>query len=231
MSRDVLSRPAPAGRVVPYGDLPEQVVEYWDGDGPQVVFIHGGFWRSEYDRAHVRPLCNDLAARGYSVAAIEFRRTAPGVPGWTATFDDVLAALKAVGGDPILAGHSAGGHLALWAASRGASARGVLALAPVADVVAAYRDDLDEGAAVALLGGTPEEFPDRYAEATPGDPGVPTVLIHGDADRQVPISQSRTFGHGRLIELPGVDHFALIDPAPGHSGVWGVVLDALASLA
>lgn len=228
MSRDVLSRFAPAGTIVPYGDLPEQVVERWPGEGPAVVFIHGGFWRAEYDRVHGRPLCNDLAARGYDVTAIEFRRSSPGVPGWTATFDDVLAALRAVGGEPVIAGHSAGGHLALWAASHGARAKGVLALAPVTDVVAAYEDDLDGGAALALLGGSPQEHPDRYAEATPGDPGVPTVLIHGDADAQVPVAQSRGFGHGRLIELPGVEHFALIDP---ESGVWSVVLDGLASLA
>ena len=53
---------------------------------------------------------------------------------------------------------------------------------------------------------------------------VPALLIHGDADDRVPVSQSRDLRGGRgaagddceLHELPGGDHFELVDPGgPG----------------
>lgn len=244
---------------------------------PLVVVIHGGFWRAEYDRAHTGPLAADLAARGYPVAQIEYRRTGQSGGGWPGTFDDVAAAVatavavapalaaslpppgKLAAGPPILLGHSAGGHLALWYASlarpgqspeatsprsddptRPAPERvgGVLALAPVADLAGAYQLDLDGGAVAALLGGGPDELPERYAAADPHrmpPASVPTVLLHGGLDRQVPVELSRGYltraragGAGvRLIELPDCEHFGLIDP---ESPAWPQVTTALHSL-
>ncbi|MEV0650672.1 prolyl oligopeptidase family serine peptidase [Phytomonospora sp. NPDC050363] len=240
MSRDVLGRAAPGGEVVHYGPLGEQVVEFWRGGSRGlVVFAHGGFWRAEYDRSHVRPLCDDLAGRGYTVAAIEYRRTSPGVLGWPSTFEDVAAAVAAAPGlsgagelPMVLAGHSAGGHLALWAASGRSGVAGVLALAPVADLAAAHAEDLDGGAVADLLGGSPEEQPERYAAADPmGLPyTAPAVLVHGDADEQVPLGQSYQFTArtgAKLVELPGADHYDLIDP---ESAVWPAVLAELDGL-
>lgn len=234
MPRDVLSRPAPAGSVVHYGQLPEQVAEYWHGGSRGLVaFIHGGFWRAEYDRTHARPLCNDLAARGFTVAALEYRRTSPGVPGWPGTFEDADAALAALPTELplVLAGHSAGGHLALWAASHHPVA-GVLALAPVADLGAAYRENLDGGAVLALLGGSPEEHPERYATADPMrlPCPAPAVLIHGDADQEVPLTQSKAYAQvtgAKLVELPGADHYDVIDP---ESAVWPTVVGEIEGL-
>lgn len=234
MPRDVLSRPAPGGSVVHYGPLPEQVVEYWHGGSRGLVaFIHGGFWRSEYDRSHARPLCNDLAARGFTVAALEYRRTSPGVLGWPDTFDDVDAALASLPTElpVVVVGHSAGGHLALWAASHHPVV-GVLALAPVADLAAAYREDLDGGAVRALLGGSPEEEPSRYASADPlGLPcPAPTVLIHGDEDQQVPLAQSQAYTQvtgAKLIEPTSADHYDVIDP---ESAAWPTVVGEIEGL-
>jgi dipeptidyl aminopeptidase/acylaminoacyl peptidase len=139
---------------------------------------------------------------------------------------------------PILAGHSAGGHLALWAAGQ-TPARGVLALAPVADLALAHRLDLGAGAVAALLGGGPADVPDRYAAADPArllPLRVPSVFVHGLDDRQVPVSVSRAYvaaaeragDRTTLVELPDIDHFALIDP---RSGAWSTVLTALTALA
>jgi len=205
---------------------------------PLLVFVHGGFWRQECDRTHARPLADDLVRRGYVVALPEYRRTggAGGAGGWPATGEDVVAALEATPRlvdevapgwiDPsagvILAGHSAGGHLALWAGLRAEAARvdRIVALAPVSDLVEAARLDLDGGAAPALLGAGPDDVPDRYADADPlavlGSSSPPVVVVHGDEDLQVPVAMSRAAAARhpalRYVELEGVDHFALIDP-------------------
>jgi acetyl esterase/lipase len=207
---------------------------------PPVVFVHGGFWMAEWDRRHIRPLAEALAARGHPVASVEYRRVGQPGGGWRGTFDDVAAGVRAAAdltaqaGPPVVAGHSAGGQLALWVASRaGAPVAGVLALAPVADLPLGYALGLGDGAVGALLGGAPDQVPDRYAYAEPGPPGVPTVLVHGTEDRWVPVELSRAYAartgsEVRLVELPGVGHFAPIDPV---SGAWPAVLSSLDQLA
>ncbi|MEV4821546.1 alpha/beta hydrolase [Micromonospora sp. NPDC049274] len=256
--RAVLTRPAPEPDVtVAYGDHPDQVADLRRPTGagparPLVVVVHGGFWRAEYDRRHTGPLAAALAADGYPVAQLEYRRTGQPGGGWPGTFTDALAgiaalpelAAEALPGRvrrtaPILIGHSAGGHLALYAAATAPSTvGGVLALAPVADLAEAYRLDLDSGAVAALLGGGPADFPDRYAATDPRSL-VPirtrTVVVHGSRDQQVPVAMSRDFVvAGRatgsdiaLLELPGCEHFGLIDP---ESSAWPRVLDVLRSL-
>jgi acetyl esterase/lipase len=259
--RDVLTRWAPGPDLtVRYGDHFDHVadVRLPDGGsaGPLVIFIHGGFWKAEYDRTHTGPLAVDLAARGYPVATIEFRRIGQEGGGWPGTFTDVAAAVDRVPGliaealaargrdvpelaCPILAGHSAGGHLALWCAGRATvPVRGVLALAPVADLALAHRLRLDDGAVAALLGGGPEEVPERYAAADPArsvPSGVPTIIVHGTEDDRVPLEVSRSYvaaareagADASLIELPNTEHFAVIDP---RAAVWSTVLGALRRL-
>ncbi|MDT5037234.1 MAG: hypothetical protein QOE03_2419 [Micromonosporaceae bacterium] len=216
--------------------------------GPLVIFVHGGFWRVAYDRAHAAPLAADLARRGYRVACVEYRRIGQAGGGWPGTFDDVAAAVTRVPdlvaaavatavGRPVVtgsvvAGHSAGGHLALWAGARPELRVGaVLALAPVADLALAYRLDLGRGAVGELLGGAPDELPDRYAYGEPGRPVAPTAIVHGGADDVVPVAVSRSYARRvpgvRLVELPEVDHFAVIDP---DSTAWSTVLASLAAL-
>lgn len=260
MSRDVLSRPA-AGpdHSVRYGEHADHVADVWlpssaartrPGPGTSlVIFLHGGFWRHAYDRTHARPLAVALAAAGHVVALPEYRRTGAPGGGWPGTLDDVAAAVRRVpelvaqrlGASPrtvVIGGHSAGGHLALWAAAglvrEGATLHGVMALAPVADLCAAYRLDLDRGAVAALLGGGPDVVPERFAVADPMalvPIGAPLTVIHGDRDVQVPLAQSRAFAAAartagdrvRLLEHPETDHFDLIDP---KSRVWPEIADA-----
>jgi acetyl esterase/lipase len=253
MSRSVLTRWAPGpDETVRYGPEPDQVIDVRrPAGGPVrglVVFFHGGFWRAEYDRMHVRPLAVALARAGYVVATPEFRRTGDPGGGWPGTIDDAVAAGEAVvglvGADlrPVLAGHSAGGHLALLAAAAMAAAghppAGVLGLAPVSNLVDAYERDLDAGAVRALLGGGPDDVPDRYAAADPMARlplGVPQVVIHGHNDAVVPLEMSRTYAAAadaagdpmRLIEIADADHFDLIDP---ESPVWPEVMAIITSL-
>ena len=256
--RDVLTRPAPApDATVAYGDHPEQLADLRRpaGDGPArplVIVVHGGFWRAEYDRSHTGPMAAALAALGYPVAQVEYRRTGQPDGGWPHTLTDVLTGVAALPElaaatmpdrmatvPPILVGHSAGGHLALYVAGHApTTVGGVLALAPVADLAEAYRLDLDAGAVAALLGGGPADVPDRYAAADPSA-SVPvrvrSVVMHGTLDRQVPVTMSRTWvaaaraagSPATLVELPECEHFGLIAP---DSAAWPWVVDALRSL-
>ncbi|MFR9774556.1 alpha/beta hydrolase family protein [Micromonospora sp. MS34] len=256
--RAVLTQPSPPpDATVAYGDHPDQLADLRRPAGddparPLVVVVHGGFWRAEYDRGHTGPMAAALAELGHPVAQLEYRRTGQADGGWPNTLTDVLAGVAALPalaaaalpgrvapGPPILVGHSAGGHLALYTAAHApATVGGVLALAPVADLVEAYRLDLDGGAVAALIGGGPAEFPDRYAAADPSAL-VPirtrSVVVHGAQDQQVPIGISRSWvaaaravgSPATLIELPECEHFGLISPA---SAAWPRVVAALRSL-
>jgi acetyl esterase/lipase len=198
---------------------------------PVVVLLHGGFWKARYTKSLMTPLAADVVDRGWVAWNLEYRRIGS-IPsgGWPATFDDVaagidhLASVAATHGldlsRVVAVGHSAGGHLALWAAGRprlppgapgapgapggpGVSGlepavrlRGAVGLAPVADLALALRIGLGGGAVARLLGGPPERHPDRYAVADPArllPMGVPQVLVHGDVDGAVPISLSRHY--------------------------------------
>ncbi|MGI8334581.1 alpha/beta hydrolase family protein [Actinomadura scrupuli] len=262
MSREVLGRAAPdPDHTVPYGPHPDQVIDIRlpaRVPAPLVVLVHGGFWRAEYDRTHTGPMADALAAAGHLVAVPEYRRSGAPGGGWPGTFDDVAAAFDAVGAvaerygaDPartVWAGHSAGGHLALWAAARHrlppgsrwhAPGRppGVVSLAGCASLELCDAWDLDDGAAAALMGGSAAELPERYAMADPAallPLGAPVTLLHGTGDDRVPVGMSRAYASRAaragdavtLTELPGADHFALIDPL---SPVWPRVLAALAA--
>jgi acetyl esterase/lipase len=229
-----------------YGPGADQFLEVTlpDGDGPApvVVVVHGGFWRARYGIELARPLAADLAAAGWAAVAVEYRRVGAG-GGWPTTLEDVAAALDALpdvpGADRLdltdvtVLGHSAGGHLAAWAAGRvalpdgapGAQPRvrvtAVVAQAGVLDLGAAVAADLGDGATVAFLGGTPAEVPDRYAAADPVrllPTGVPVLCVHGEEDEDVPLEQSRRYAAAataagddvEVAVVPG-DHMAAIE--------------------
>jgi acetyl esterase/lipase len=243
-SREVLTRPAPPPDLtLSYGPHPDHLIDVRlpaGNSGPLVTVLHGGFWRSAYDRTHAGPLASALASAGYVVAIPEYRRTGQEGGGWPGTFDDVAAALDALPDllapystePPTVLGHSAGGHLALWAASRPeARMSAVVSLAGCADLAMCSALGLGDDATGLLLGGTPDTVPDRYARADPAQlptPAAPVTLLHGTADDRVPIAVSRSYAArtgAPLWELPGTGHFELIDPL---SPVWPRVLEALA---
>jgi acetyl esterase/lipase len=220
-----------------------------------MVLIHGGSWHKRYGKVVMRGLVGDLTRRGWAVWNIEYRRLGEG-GGWPATFTDVADAIDYLLqlDAPIdlerasILGHSAGGHLALWAAGRGKLPAGVpgaapkvqfgrvISLAGVADLTTAYRD-WHGGAVAALMGGSPEELPERYAV---GDPirllplSMPALLVHGVRDETVSVRLSRNYvrdarAAGASVELVEIEgeagrHRAHIDPR-GES--WTIVTDWL----
>jgi acetyl esterase/lipase len=231
--------------LVSYGSNPTQFGELYfpqraDHTGT-VVVIHGGFWRARYDLDYGRAISADLAAHGFAVWNIEYRRVGNG-GGWPTTADDVataidhLAELDVDTSAVVAIGHSAGGQLAVLAAGRTnprVPLAAVVSQAGVLDLVAAHREQLGAGAVAAFLGGTPEDVPDYYRAADPlaaAPLAVPILCVHARADDDVPITQSEAYvargGQAMLHEVTG-DHFAVIDPT--HAS-WQLVRAALPRL-
>jgi acetyl esterase/lipase len=242
----VVSQP----RVVRYGDDPSQLAELTMPAGTPTgvaVVIHGGFWRARYDLSLGRPLAASLAENGWAAWNIEYRRAGNG-GGSPQTMDDVAAAIDALADqdvplDRVVAiGHSAGGHLATWAASRGRFERwptrvdltGVVSQAGVLDLRAAYADHLGNGAVEAFLGHAPgvDDDPADPARQLPLD--VPVHCIHAVDDDTVPVSQSRAYvaaatAAGARAELTEVEggHFVVIE---ADSEVWSRTLEIVEDL-
>lgn len=236
----VLSRRGnPPDATLAYGAHADQVIDVRRGkrgaELPLVVLVHGGFWRPQYDRVHTEAMSTALTQEGWTVASIEYRRV-PGDP--DAMLDDVAAALKAAAGkaaphngEVVIIGHSAGGHLVLWAAAkRVIPLRGVVALAPVADLVQAEAKHLGRDAVRDFLGKAAGERTDIDPMRLPA-PQAPVTIVQGAGDGIVPpaIAESycKAFPATRCVTVPDAGHFALIDP---QSAAWARVVAELRRL-
>jgi dipeptidyl aminopeptidase/acylaminoacyl peptidase len=232
-----------------YGPLPDQhgvlrLPAGGEGLHPVAVVVHGGFWRAEYTKSNTTAIAIALAGLGFATWNVEYRRLGSG-GGYPETLADVSAACRALAEldepldlDRTLAiGHSAGGHLALYAAAEGLVGAAV-SLAGVDDFASAVAGRLGGDAVREFLGGPPEAQEERYRRADPMRRvplGTPILLVHGTDDDRVPVEQSRSFAAAAraagddvcLLELPGGDHFDVIDPRSGH---WPAIAGAVAGL-
>jgi acetyl esterase/lipase len=251
MSIDILDLPPPvADSRIAYGDDPLQFgdLRLPEGAGPfpLAIVVHGGYWRARYDLAYFGHCCAALASCGVATWNIEYRRLGNPGGGWPGIFQDVGRAadyaraleerypvdLRRVAA----IGHSAGGHLALWLAGRhrlpagsvvGAPdplpIRAVVALAPVADLRMADELQLSAGVTAQLMGGSPEERPERYAQGSPAELlplGARQIIVHGADDTAVPYSVGSSYteraqaagDNVELVTLPGTGHFEIVDP-------------------
>jgi acetyl esterase/lipase len=242
----------PAAPAVRYGEHPDQLANLHlpssAGSWPVVVVVHGGFWRERWDRTTTTPLARDLAERGYLAWNVEYRRIGQEGGGWPGTLDDVAAAVDALAevegadlGRVAAVGHSAGGHLALWLAARSSPrvrVRASVSLAGVTDLERAARERVGDSAVPDLLGGAPDDVPERYAAASPAallPLGTPQLLVHGSDDVLVPPHHSSDYAEAarasgddvELVELAGADHFDVIDP---RHQAWAAVVSRLPQL-
>ena len=248
-----------------FGDL-TLPVDAGSGPAPVVVLIHGGFWRTGFGLGLMEPLVPSLVEAGYAVWNVEYRRVGSGPEGgggYPATFDDLAAALDILEGFPpeirsrldldriATVGHSAGGHLAGWLASRTSLPPGapwsMPTVVPVLAVSQAGVLDLERCIAEAV-GGTacrdllvedgdsPDELSSRIAVTSPSallPVDARVVAVHGTLDSIVPMSQSTGYVAeaqaagvaAEAISIEGADHFDVINPA--HPA-WRAVLDVLA---
>ena len=238
-------------RRISYGDDPSQFVDLWlpadtSAALPVVVLIHGGFWRSQYGLDLMNPLAEDLIARGYAVLNIEYRRVGVG-GGYPETLEDVAAAIDVLPAQSValdldkvvFIGHSAGGHLALWASGRAALPAGApgadplvvprlaIGLGPVFDLAAADAAGVGSGAVTGFMGGSADELPAEYVIATPStSAGAALAVVRGTLDFIVPaqFAVPTPIGDVTVVDIDGEDHFDLINPA---SKSWAAVIDLL----
>lgn len=217
-----------------YGDDPSQFGELYLPDGDPrgvVVVLHGGFWLAQYDYTLGSPLATSLAAAGWAAWNLEYRRVGNG-GGDPETFDDVAAGIDKLAeleldlSTVVTLGHSAGGHLAAWAASRGrfdqwgggVDVTHVISQSGVLDLRAGADEHLGDGAVQGFLGHPPTEADDPLDPIRQVPLDVPVWCVHGNADTIVPISQSRSYvdaaatsgAEAQLVEVEG-DHFVVID--------------------
>lgn len=195
-----------------------------------MALIHGGFWRARYTKALMRALAAAVVGQGWAAWNVEYRRVGPGGGGggWPTTFDDVAAAVRRLSsmggidaGRVATCGHSAGGQLALWVAGEPeVELCAAVSLAGVLDMHAAARSRVGARAVQALLGGAPDEVPERYLRASPLARlplGVPQLVVHGTGDTVVPPDMSERYVAAAAVAGDDVRGVAL--PGVGHRGV------------
>lgn len=217
------------------------------GPFPAAMFIHGGFWRARYDLTHAGFICAALAQSGLATWNLEYRRVGNPGGGWPGSFEDVsagyqflkqLAARYPIDVKRILVlGHSAGGELALALAAHHNSMRAAISLAGVVNLQRAWELHLSHDAVAEFLGGSPQQVPDHYREASPSELDVhcAQLLVHGDKDDTVPVEMSRDYASQKkhkkedvaFLEIPKAGHFDLIDP---DSKAWPAVRKAILGL-
>lgn len=245
-----------------YGAVCTQVADVFEPPEPTdslVLLLHGGFW-DDADRMRAWSAGHALAKAGHLTAAVEYRR---GKGRWQDALDDVVQAIdqiqlsgrewtvhNEVPRSITVVGHSAGGQLALWAASRSSlpptsrwhadniQVTGAVALAPIADLRRAAELGIGDNAVTSFLGGAPAEVPDNYAITDPSllTPSVPVRLLHGPGDDVVPVELSERYvAHlqdvdatgAELIRIGGADHRSWGDPT---SAAWSALIVAVNGL-
>ena len=237
---DVTALEAPApDDTISYGRNPLQFGEFWVPDPTRrrglIMLIHGGCWQSAFGVDHARPMASTLREHGFAVWAIEYRRLGDEGGGWPGTFEDVAVATDfaqqnfRIKREPVIyMGHSAGGHLAVWTASRSSQPKDspffsrtrkpaeTLSLAGIVDLAKyATGESSCEQSAAQLMGGPPPANPDRYAIADPRAVGIDrgrTTFFTGSEDSIVPANQLDDIRPRTAISIAGAGHFDFIHP-------------------
>ena len=259
----------PADHRLSYGTDPNQFAELrlpsGAGPHPVVVLVHGGCWKADYATLRdLAPMGDALKADGIASWNVEYRRLGQPGSGWPGTYLDIGRAidhLRQVAPTYMLdltrvavVGHSAGGHLAMWAAMRQRLSprhpmyvanplpvRGIINLAGTIDMrenIAHMEAACHDNVVTAMLGGTPASVPERYREVTATTMvplSVQQILIWGEHEDYVPLTLARRHvdaatkagDHARLIVIPAIGHFETASPL---SSAWPTVLEAIRSL-
>lgn len=260
---------APPNYTIAYGSEPRQFGQLFlprgPGPFPVAVVIHGGCWKKFADLKNTMPMSDALRNAGIATWNIEYRPVDDEGGGWPGTYLDVAAAiehLRTIARDHpldlkqvVTVGHSAGGHLALWAAARhrliknsplyAANPLRIHAAVNLAgpgrlqSLTAEQQQKVCGSVPVTqLLGGEIDRLPQRLRDGSPADMlplGVPQLLITGSRDSLVPPALGEEYAalaeksgdQAQMIVVEGAGHFEVI--APG-TPAWGHVEKAVLSL-
>lgn len=252
--------PADADAAENWANLYLPAGDHEDGSVPLVTIIHGGGWESRAGAEQFDDMARDLAVRGLAVYNLEYRRVGTG-GGWPTTFHDVARALDHVPtmaeahpelsiDDELVIGHSAGAQLAVWGGTRHRLDDDEVGSRPafVPSRVVSISGPLDMRYAVnhgngrvikQILGGTPDQVPERYASVDPIqnlDPDLPVILFHGLADDDVHPNNFRHYtaavhaagGRAELNLVDGETHTSLVHR---QSPAYQQILDRLTVVA
>jgi len=255
-----LSGPEPHSRHT-FGAAPSQFAELFlpqgEGPFPVVALIHGGCWTVHYGGiAQMRNMAGALIAQGIAVWNIEYRRVDEDGGSYPGMYQDVAAAmdlLRDVAAEHpldlqriVLVGHSAGGHLAQWAASRHRLPSGsplyVADPLPVPQVIslgglADLRNEENliltscDRAIAQLTGQASAGRTDVFSDTSPAEMlpcGARTVLIHGELDVISPVRAGQDYARraaaagdeAEVLVLPGGSHY---DEVAATSPAWQIV--------
>ncbi len=218
-NEDILNEkpPDPDSRI-DYGQDPHQFVDVripsGKGPHPTVFFIHGGYWRAKYDLTYAGHLCHALKKAGIATWNVEYRRVGNPGGGWPGSFEDVRSAYRVLHEHPkdspakldlnrlCVAGHSAGGQLALCLAAFERSVTRVLSLASPAE----------------------QHIPQATQKLIHGtaDDSVPYAISQSYAERK-----KKSGEQVELITLPKTGHFEIVDPG---SAMWAKVQETFLAL-
>lgn len=248
-----------------YGPALSQVAELFlpkgRGRHPVVVLLHGGcFLQKHQGFPQTSGLAADLAGRGYAVWNVEYRKLGEPGAGYPGTFQDVATAIDRLRDEApkygldlsrvIAMGHSAGGHLALWAASRDKLPSGsplrmtnplkigaVISLAGIGDLAGqgeifalpCGNDTIDR-----LVDSAHRKQP--FADTSPAEllpTGIKVVMVHGVFDPVLPPYTGRDYAlkvrkagdRAEVVTIPDAAHFDVVIPT---TAAWKVVLGVLA---
>jgi acetyl esterase/lipase len=215
--------PGPGGRVHALVQRPDGHGGGSPGDGPYptVFDIHGGPTWHDSDAFAAGPAA--WLDHGYAVVRVNYRGSTGYGQAWTDALrervglielEDIAAvrewAVSSGLADPerlVLSGGSWGGYLTLLGLGSQPELWSLgLAAVPVADYVTAYQDEMEALKAMdrTLIGGTPEEVPERYAASSPltyiEQVRAPVYISAGLNDPRCPIRQIENYVD-RLGEL------------------------------
>jgi acetyl esterase/lipase len=248
--------PAAGAKRVRYGDDHDHQfadLRFPEGDPiGTLVLLHGGYWRPGYALDQLDPVAEVMTRAGWATWNVEYRPVGEGY-GFPDPMTDVALAIdrleqEDLAGGVVVLGHSAGGQLAVWAASRtrhtpGGEPRvrpqGVVSLSGVLDLARAAYAPGSSTPVLQFAGGSPKDVPDHYAVSDPTllvPASCPVWAVHAADDQVVPLVQATSYvararaadAHAETVTVPG-DHFSLIDPqAPSFPMIKGLVARARA---
>ncbi len=267
--QDILAGdPIPADHRIAYGDHPMQFgdlrIPEGEGPWPFAILIHGGCWQSIASLQYFDRVAEAITAMGVVTWNIEYRPVDVEGGGWPGTFLDVangvdklrdIALEYDLGMERVITlGHSAGGHLALWAAGRPRVADnselyvedplpvgGVVSLAGIPEL-RRYRaldpPTCGEGIVDRLMGGGPRQVPDRYLHGSPFQMlplNVAQIHITGRNDDIVPFRQVSRYNYesqsagddSQLIVVDDAGHYEVVWPG---TEAWARVEEAVRTL-